>query len=72
MRQSVTPWLTPLFLRLDAEVLGVEPDTLLYAVGSLQARAPFPDCPEDLTLDKLYHVAWTMGYALEINLRKAP
>lgn len=72
MKQSVIRWLTPLFLRMDAEDFGVEPDTLLYVVGSFEAGGPFPDAPEDLTLEKLAHIAWAIGYDLKINLRKAP
>lgn len=68
----------PLILHtgLDAEVVGVSYDDLLFSIYILHAAdtwAAAREAPETLTLDALHRVAWWLGIDLRVEMvpRKA-
>jgi hypothetical protein len=68
----------PLILHtgLDAEVVGVSYDDLLfsfYILHAADAWAAAREAPETLTLDALHRVAWWLGIDLRVEMvpRKA-
>lgn len=72
----MNPFPQILHTRLDAEMLGVLYDDLLYALYILHAAdtwAAAREVPETLTLDALYRVAWWLGLDLQVEMvpRKA-
>ncbi len=65
------PWLSWLWLRLDAECLDVSCDDFLSAVAILHAPDPLAVArhgPETLTLDVLHRVAWAFGFDLHVSI----
>ena len=56
---------------LDAEVVGVPYDDLLFAIYILHAPdtwATAREAPETLTLDALHRVAWWLGIDLRVGM----
>jgi len=72
----MNPFPQILHTRLDAEMVGVTYDDLLFAVYILHAAdtwAAAREAPETLTLDALHRVAWWLGIDLRVEMveRKA-
>jgi hypothetical protein len=67
----LAPFLTCLFLRLDAEVMDTTPEDLLCAVALLHApdlNTAMRTAPDTLTLDVIHRVAWSLGMDLHVQI----
>lgn len=63
--------MSPLFLKLDAEALGVSSDDFLWCVSCFASEDPgarLREAPETLTLDVLWRVAQHLGVELDIQI----